>query len=1223
MRYVFGDAIFDTERCEVLRAGMRLALRPKVYQLLLHLLEHRHRIVSKQELLEQVWPDQYIGDATLLSCIKAVRQAVGDTGRTQRIIETRHRRGYRFVAAVTAQDEGPPADLTPPLSAPAETLSQPVAADDRIASGTGLLPPAAPREVRDSPVLPLQRCPECQQAQSPAAIFCTVCGARLLPESVLPSARATAELTGEHKLVTVLCCALAEAPRLALRLGLEGMHALMQAWLAHAQAIVQQYGGTVLQFGGDGFSAVFGVPQAQEDHAQRAVRAALGLRQRLRETPDLQALTQGVGVSVSIGLHTGSVVVEYLGEEAQHAATTLGVTTALATRLQQAAAPDTLLLSEATYRLVRAAIQATVREPVEGIAGSVYTVESTTLTAPGARRSDRPHSPFVGRVGEFALLHECLAAVARGQGRAISLVGEPGIGKSRILAEFHHRLAGQAVTYRAGHCLPDGSATPYLPLQALVQQACGLMATDDVATITAKVRQTLHDVGLVPDTEAPLLLRLLDVPTSAESLARLSPQARKARTFTLLHSLHRYASQRQPLVLAIEDLHWIDATSAEYLAALVEQLAGTALLLLVTHRPDYRPPWLAHAAVTQVTLPGLLPQDSAQVVQSVGQTMDLPPSLVATIIAKAGGNPLFLEELTWACSTDRAFPTAVPDTIQTVLAARIDHLAPADKRLLQMAAVLGTDVRVPLLQAMTAMPADELHQRLQTLQTLDFLQLTRLLPEAVYTFKHVLTQEVAYQSMLRRARRHLHQRLAEVLSTQFPAIAATQPAFLARHYTAAGLAAPAVFYWQRAGEHAVERSAYVEAIRHYTQGLELLETLPDTPERWQHELLLQVALGVPLRATKGTGAPEVERTYTRALALCQQVGDTRLLFPIMGGLVMVYLTQAEYTKAYALAEQILQRAQHAQMAFFIGVAHIFLGIALLFRGELLLARPHLEQGMSLYDPQWFRQQATSIAEEPGVPCLSYLAYTLWRLGYPDQALQRLQETLNLAQELARPLSEVVALYYATALHELRGEVQQVCAGAERLIAKATEQEFAQWRALGMVNWGWALVHRGESTTGLAYLRQGAAAVAHTGQRLGTTRVCAILADGYARAGQGAEGLQVLATALAFIEHTGERFYEAEVYRLKGELTLLSADGTPSDGVAKAAERDFMYALTLARDQAAKSWELRAAMSLSRLWLRQGKRTEAYELLAPVYGWFTEGFNTADLLQARALLETLA
>jgi len=623
---------------------------------------------------------------------------------------------------------------------------------------------------------------------------------------------------------------------------------------------------------------------------------------------------------------------------------------------------------------------------------------------------------------------------------------------------------------------------------------------------------------------------------------------------------------------------------------------------------------------TQLALAPLSPDDSLRVVQAVPQAARLPAQVQRSIVAHGAGNPFFLEELVWAVGDHDtpAQPLALPETVQAVLAARIDRLSRAAKRLLQTAAVVGHDVPVPLLQAVTGLADEALHEDLQHLQAAEFLYETRRLPVPTYTFKHALTREAAYQSLLASTRRQIHQRIAQELEAQFVGLVETQPEMVAHHYTEAGRNEQAVGYWQRAGQQALQSSANLEAIQHLTMGLKLLTTLPETPARAQQDLDLQIALGLALIATKGHGAPEVEQTYARARALCAQVGETPQLLPTLWGLTHFYGTRGALLTARELGEQLYRLAQREATPTYLLEAHETLGSTLFFLGDYAAARTHLEQGIALTDPTapWALVLRHDVA--PGMACLTYAAHTLWCLGFPAQALRRSQEALALAQALAHPHSLAQAQHFAAYLHYRRREAPAVQAQAEALLPLATGQGFPLWAGFGACWQGWALAVQGQGEAGLAQLRQGMAAILATGQELSRSFYLVLLAETAGHAGQVEEGLRLLAEALAALEASGRGDLLAEAYRLQGELLLRQA--TPD---AAQAEACFQRALDVARHQQAKSWELRAAMSLARLWQQQGKRAEARELLAEIYGWFTEGFDTADLQEAKAFLETLA
>jgi predicted ATPase len=595
--------------------------------------------------------------------------------------------------------------------------------------------------------------------------------------------------------------------------------------------------------------------------------------------------------------------------------------------------------------------------------------------------------------------------------------------------------------------------------------------------------------------------------------------------------------------------------------------------------------------------------------------------VVQEIVTQAAGNPFFLEELAWNIIEHQGeppAPQAVPETIEAVLAARIDRLPPAEKRLLQTAAVIGIAVPVPLLQAVTDLAAAEIHMHLGHLQIAEFLYETGRLPASAYTFKHALTHEVAYGSLLQERRRVLHERAAQAIEEIFVERLPEHYYALAYHYSRSGNTAKAVDYLQRAGQQAVERSAYAEAVSHLTIALDLLTTLPETRERNQQELGVQMTLGMALRATKGEGAPEVEWLYTRARELCEQVGEPPQLFRVLWGLWQVYRQRGEEQTTRALGEQLLSLAQRLQDQDLLLEAHHALWATLFFSGDLAAAQPHLEQGLRLYEPQRHRVHAALYSgHDPGVCSHQVMAVSLWLLGYPDQAVVSSQAALTLAQQLVHPFSLTLALYWAAVLHHLRRETPLAQARAEAAMTIATDQELSALLARATPLRGWALATSGHAEEGITQIRQGLAASQAMAAMEDRPYHLALLAETFPLVGQTAEGLEALTEALATLTKSMTRWWEAELYRLRGELVLQQTVAQMEE-----AEVYFQQALAMAGRQQAKSLELRAAMSLARLWQRQDKQVEAHELLAPVYGWFTEGFDTADLQEAKALLEKL-
>jgi predicted ATPase len=600
------------------------------------------------------------------------------------------------------------------------------------------------------------------------------------------------------------------------------------------------------------------------------------------------------------------------------------------------------------------------------------------------------------------------------------------------------------------------------------------------------------------------------------------------------------------------------------------------------------------------------------------------------IIARTDGVPLFVEEVTKAIlesgqlkAVDGYYELvgslstfAIPATLQDSLMARLDRLMTA-KVIAQLGATMGRQFSYALLQAVAQLNDRTLHEELHRLVEAEIVYQRGIPPQATYIFKHALIQDASYESLLKSTRQQYHQRIAQVLEAQFTATLDQQPELLAHHYTEAGLTEKAVHYWYQAGQRTAKRSAHVEAITHLRQGLVLLQTLPETPERLQHEVDMHIALGASLIAVKGFAAPEVGQTYTRARQLCQHLEDPYQLFTVLRGLWTYYNNRSALQTAHELAEQLFTLAQRSQDPVMLLAAHRALAATLFPMGAVAAALTHYTQGITLYDSQQHRASALLYGDDAGVVCYSHAARALWYLGYPAQGLARSQEAVTLAQQMAHPFSLSVALSGAVAFHHLRreGYAAQECADAS--INLATEQGFPLYTARGTVFRGWALAHQGHAQEGIEQIHQGLIAWRATGAELARPHWLALLAEAHGIIGEPEAGLTVLTEALALVKTTGERWYESEIYRLKGELLVQQNAGNRAE-----AERCFHHALDIARSQQAKSFELRTATSLARLWHQQGKRQEAYDLLAPVYGWFTEGFDTADLKDAKALLEEL-
>jgi class 3 adenylate cyclase/predicted ATPase len=1041
----------------------------------------------------------------------------------------------------------------------------------------------------------------------------------------------------ERRQLTVMFCDLVDSTKLSSQLDPEEYRDVVRAYQTACTEVIRRYDGHIAQLLGDGLLVYFGYPVAHEDDAQRAVRTALGILAAMDDLPTRVPHAQGRTLAVRLGIHTGLVVIGAMGDQGRHEHLALGETPNIAARIQGLAAPNTVAISDATYRLVQGyfACQDLGAHALRGVteAMRIYQV----LGASGATsRLDvaqpRGLTPLVGRESEVTLLLERWEQAKAEQGQVVLLSGDGGIGKSRLIQTLKDHVANESHVRWECRSVPYYQNTALYPLTDLLQRILQWQQHETPDEKLGKLEQALSQYRLPLQESVPLFAPLLalPVPENRYHPLSLSPQRQRQKTLETIVAILLELAEHQPVLFIIEDLHWTDPTTLELLNLVLDQTPTASMLVLLTCRSHFQPAWHHRSYLTEITVNRLSPIQVEQIVAGMTDGKTFPAAVLQQIIEKTDGVPLFVEEMTKALLESghlkaveshyeligSLLTLAIPATLHDSLMARLDRLVTA-KAIAQYAAVIGRQFAYDLLSTVSQLDAATLQRELGRLVEAEIVYQRGVPPQATYTFKHALIQDAAYESLLKSTRQHYHQRITLVLETQFPEVAKAQPELLAHHCTEAGLTEKAVHYWHQAGQRAIEHSAHVEAISHLRQGLELLQTLPETLERVQREVDMLIALGASLLTTKGQAAPEVEQTYHRAQHLCQSLDDPHQLFPVVRGLWNYYVIRAEYQTAHTLGEQLLTLAQQAQDSGMLVAAHRALGATLFNLGEIALAHTHYMQGMALYDPQQHRVYAFLYGEDTGMVCRTQDSLMLWSLGYPDQGLTRSHEAVTLARQIAHPFSLSSTLSFVAQFHQLRREGHTAQEYAEASISVATDQGFPYWRARGSVLRGWALAHQGQAQVGIEQIEQGLRAHRGTGAEGGRPTWLALLADAYGILGQPEVGLTALAEALTLVGKTGERWYEPELYRLKGELLLQQS----SDNQAEA-ETCFHHALDIARNQQAKSLELRTATSLAKLWQQQGKRQEAHDLLAPVYLWFTEGFDTLDLRDAKALLDAL-
>ncbi|MCB0196298.1 MAG: AAA family ATPase [Anaerolineae bacterium] len=1114
---------------------------------------------------------------------------------------------------------------------------------------------------------PLKRsCSHCGFDNPPNFSFCGQCGTALtasgasevvstptsnMSEAVPPPSHPPPTLysqEAERRQLTVMFCDLVGSTSLSEQLDPEDYREVVRAYQQTAAQVVRQFEGTIAQYLGDGLLIYFGYPTAHENDAQRAALTALGVIEEMKNLnvrlqQSIRTRSQSpLRLAVRIGIHTGLVVVGDVGDGDRRERLAVGETTNIAARLQSLAKPNTVIISAATYHLIEGffACRPIGFRSLKGISRPMETYRVVRQSRArnrldAAKAAMSGLTPLVGREEEMTLFMARWEQTKDCKGQVLLVGGEAGIGKSRLVRVFREQLMGEAYLWLRCHCSPYYQNTALYPIIELFQRLLRFKDEDPPERKLQKLETALQQYKLPLAETVPLFTPLLALP----SLERypplnLTPQKQKQKLLETLLLILLKLTDLRPVVICIEDLHWVDPSTLEILDTLVRQASGTRVMVILTFRPGFSPHWTPRSYMTHLSLSRLRHHQAEALVESVAGKKKLPAELLEQIIAKTDGVPIFVEELTKMVleqdllqeREDRyelvgPLPTlAIPTTLHDSLMARLDRLATV-REVAQLGATLGREFSYRLLHAVSAIDEATLQHNLGQLVEAELLFQQGLPPEATYTFKHGLIQETAYRSLLRSRRQQVHQRIAQVLVEQFPEIEQTEPEVIAHHYTVARQYQEAVRYWQQAGQRAVAQSANKEAIHHFNQALDLLEFLLPSTESRQQELQLRIALGAPLLMTKGYVAPEVETNYARARDLCQQLDQTPGLGSVLFGLWVFYLVKGQFEVALELGEQLLSLAQHTKTQNILVEAHRMQGINYFNLGKLKLARTHLEEAMAVYEPRQHNPQGLiDVGADRGVACLSHLAITLWLLGYPDQALNRSQEAIALAGQLAHPYSQAFAFCWSAWLHQLRRECEPAQALAHTGVEVAAEQGFTLLEMLCAMMEGWALIEQGQTEVGLDSIIQTLAQFQNTGAQLGQLPFRVILVEIYYKLDRFDEALDLATKALDELKYMGEQFYEAELYRLKGEI-LLKHTQSGSDAIAEA-EHCFEQAIDLARRYAIRSLELRAVLSRARLWVQQGQIAAAHQELKRIEQQFTEGRDTADLQAVEALLQRI-
>jgi class 3 adenylate cyclase/predicted ATPase len=1045
-----------------------------------------------------------------------------------------------------------------------------------------------------------------------------------------PAPGAPAQVDAERRQLTVMFCDLVGSTALATRFDPEDLRELIGAYHRAVADAVGRFDGFVAKYMGDGVLVYFGYPQAHEDDAERAVRAGLGVIDAVGRLN-----IKSVKLQARVGIATGLVVVgDLIGEGSAQEQSVVGETPNLAARLQALAEPDAVVIAAGTRRLVGDLFEYRDLGAVEvkGVAAPVLAWQVLRPSVVASRFEALRGSALtrlVGRDEEIELLLRRWARTKAGDGQVVLVSGEPGIGKSRIVAALQERLHAEPHLRLRYFCSPYHQDSALFPFIDQLGRAAGF-ARDDRPTTRLEKLEALLARAAPPDEDVAFLADLLSLPASeSHPLPNLSPQRKKERTFEALIRQFEGLARRQPVVVVFEDAHWIDPTSRELLDLTVERVRSLPVLLIVTFRPEFQPPWTAQPQVTMLTLNRLDRHDRTALVTQIANGKALPDEVIAQIVDRADGVPLFVEELTKSVLEsgllreevdryvlDRALPPfAIPTTLHDSLLARLDRLASV-RLVAQIGAAIGREFSYALLHAVSRLSEDELQAALARLVASELVFPRGTPPDAVYSFKHALVQDTAHGSLLRGSREQLHAQIAEALETHSPELMNSQPELFAQHYAEAGLVEKSVAFWGKAGHRSAARSAMTEAAAQLHKGLDQLALLPDTPERQRQELEFLSALGAVLQAVKGSAAPETGHTYARARELWGQLGFPSEFLGVPHGQSRYHATRGELDLAQRLDEELLRLSRERNDSGGLVLGHLSSGRNLMFAGRFALSRSHLEEVVALYDPISHRSLVHQAGTHPQLASEVYLGIVLFCLGYLDRASARSNAAITEARRLAHTPSLAGSLAFSARVLSLNGDDAALEERADQLVAVAIEQGFPYWGTLGTIYRGWVKVKNGDVAEGISLLRSGSAAYRATGAEMWMPHYTALLAAACEIAGEIDEAVTLLDDALQIVERTGERWLEAELNRHRGRLLL-------RQGHSEAAEELYRKALSIAAEQEAKLWELRAAASLARLRRDQGRHAEARDLLAPVYGWFTEGFDTADLKEAKALLDELA
>ncbi len=1089
-------------------------------------------------------------------------------------------------------------------------------------------------------------CPKCGWANSIIARFCERCDLRFDDfGSVGDAARESSSFTvrldksatqipaeGEHKTVSALFADIKGSVELMANIDAEDAQLIIDPALQIMVDAVLFYDGYVVQTLGDGVFALFGAPVASEDHARRATYAAIEMQKALRSYAAWLERQGKRGLNARVGINTGDVVLRTLNTGGRPEYNPIGHTINLAARLQSSAPSGSIAISDSTRRLVEGYFELKALSPtlIKGMPDPVTAFEVLGL---GALRRylqvsmRRGFTKFVGREREMQDMQRALALAMAGHGQSVAVVSEAGMGKSRLLFEFTRALPPECRILEA-YALSHAKVVPWVPVVDMLTNYFDIRTNDQAATRREKIGSSLTNMNPFLKDALPYLYDLLGIAEINDPLNQTHPLIKRARTLDAVKRIILTESQKQPLVLIFEDLHWADAQSRLLLDLLADSIADANVLLIVTYRREFKSEWRGKENYSEIALEPLDVTRAKQLLSTLIPDVELTPTLKEYIIEQTNGNPFFMEEMVRSLREDGSLvfdagrlPTPVgelriPETVQATLAERIDRLPAEQKDLLQILAVIGSRLPLDLIVAVSGANGARLDGMLADLQQSAFIYAQTGQDQLIYAFKHVLIQEVTYRSLLSNRRKRLHETIGRAIEAIYAGSLVDHIGELAHHYSHSNNTLKAIEYLGRLGEVAIQRSAHKEAADSVRAAMRLVETLPDNPDRWAQESRLWLTLGVSLQTSLGYAAPEVAAAFEKATTLSERTGDISLLVSAITGQSTFSIVRADYETAFRLAKRLSTLDDPTEQYSLEWL--LLSGLASAYTGQQKAADQYflkaLKVGRNSEVVETIQLYGPSRAS-----CFSYLALTKWYLGYPDSAVTCSEEAISLAQDLAIPISLVQTQGMHGLLHHTMREYQIAEIWIDKTIAGATEGGFSYWQLLGLLMKSSILFEAGQTELGLLQFDKVYRAYHESGARIGAPWLLALRGEMLAKNNQFEQGLLTFEEALSCIEETGECYHEAELHRLKGELVLLQGK---ADAVAQA-EVCFQTSLDVARRRQTKMLELRAATSMAKLYLGVGRWKEAFDLLGTIYAWFSEGLKSRDLADASNLLVRLS